>query len=74
MKNNKSKTFKQKLFDDEHGQIEEIFFIYPTTNMFEEEDVFDVDFNDLDQNKDNSIQNLLPLVDKDKDEFADDPL
>ena len=68
MKNNKSKTFKQKLFDDEHGQIEEIFFIYPTTNMF------DVDFNDLDQNKDNSIQNLLPLVDKDKDEFADDPL
>ena len=42
--------------------------------MFEEEDVCDVDFNDLDQNKDNSIQNLLPLVDKDKDEFADDPL
>ena len=68
MKENKNKTFKQKIFDDPQGKIEEIVFYFPRNsevNYFLDEYAIDYDLTqDLDNN--------LPLMYSDKDKTEHD--
>ena len=65
MKENKNKTFKQKIFDDPQGKIEEFVFYFPRNsevNYFLDEYAIDYDLTqDLDNN--------LPMMYSDKDKI-----